>query len=58
MVLKGIEKYFYSKTNAQDGDNLECLTTLAEVYENQHFYISPPYPIEAIKFRMDQLRLK
>ena len=31
------------------------LTTLAEAYEAKHYAICPPDPIEAIKFRMDQL---
>ena len=36
----------------------EILVTLVEAYEQKHFYIPPPDPIEAIKFRMDQLGLK
>lgn len=37
---------------------LDVLVTLVEVYERKHFEIAPPDPIEAIKFRMDQLGLK
>ena len=38
-------------------DELELLTALVEMYEDKHYPISPPDPIEAIKFRMDQLGL-
>lgn len=38
-----------------EGDLLEILSTLVEAYENKNFSISEPDPIEAIKFRMDQL---
>ena len=36
---------------------MEILVTLIEVYENKHYSISPPHPIEAIKFRMEQQNL-
>ncbi|OED57514.1 DNA-binding protein [Aliivibrio fischeri] len=38
-------------------DELEILTTLAEAYENVHYKIEAPDPVEAIKFRMEQLGL-
>ena len=37
-----------------DGDRLDILATLVQAYEARHVPISPPDPIEAIKFRMDQ----
>ena len=37
---------------------MEVLVTLIEAYENKHYPVSPPDPIEAIKFRMDQQGLK
>ena len=47
--------------NAKPGtiemDELELLTALVEMYEDRHYPISPPDPIAAIKFRMDQLGL-
>ena len=57
-VLKKIESLFNAKPNTDAGDTLEVLVTLVEAYEQKHFYISPPDPVEAIKFRMDQLGLK
>ena len=38
-------------------DELELLTALVEMYEDKHYPINPPDPVDAIKFRMDQLGL-
>jgi HTH-type transcriptional regulator/antitoxin HigA len=38
-------------------DELDVLATLVNAYENEHFPIDAPDPIEAIKFRMEQLGL-
>lgn len=57
-ALKKIEELFDSKHNTENGDSLELLVTLVEVYEQKQFKILPPDPIEAIKFRMEQLGLK
>jgi HTH-type transcriptional regulator / antitoxin HigA len=37
---------------------LDVLVTLVEAYEQKHYKINPPDPVEAIKFRMEQLGLK
>ncbi len=37
-----------------DGDRLDVLATLVQAYEARHYPITPPDPIEAIKFRMEQ----
>lgn len=39
------------------GDRLDVLATLVQAYEAQHYPVSAPDPIEAIKFRMEQQRL-
>ena len=49
---------FDAKPNTLNGDLLEILETLVEAYEQKNFKIFPTDPIEAIKFRMDQLGLK
>jgi HTH-type transcriptional regulator/antitoxin HigA len=41
-----------------DGDRLDVLVTLIQVFEARHFAIDLPDPIEAIKFRMEQQDLK
>ena len=37
-----------------EGDRLDILVTLTQVYEAKHVAIEQPDPVEAIKFRMDQ----
>ena len=37
---------------------MDVLVTLVEAYEQKHYKVEPPDPIEAIKFRMEQLELK
>ncbi len=43
--------------NTAAADELEILVTLVAEYEARHHPILPPDPIEAIRFRMDQLGL-
>jgi HTH-type transcriptional regulator/antitoxin HigA len=57
-ALKEIEKLWDARPNTAKGDRLEVLITLVEAYEQKHHRIEPPDPIEAIKFRMEQLDLK
>lgn len=46
---------FDAKSGTNESDELEILGILLENYENEHFPIELPDPIEAIKFRMEQL---
>ena len=46
------------ETEHLDGGSLDVLVTLVEAYEQKHYKFDPPDPIEAIKFRMEQLELK
>src|SRR6188768_2621359 len=46
------------RPNSNESDEFELLTILIEAYEKQHYDISPPHPIEAILFRLDQLGMK
>lgn len=54
-ALHRIEQLMDAKPGTKNGDELDVLTTLVEAYEAKHHAICPPDPIEAIKFRMDQL---
>lgn len=54
-ALHYIEQLLDAKPGSKGGDELDVLTTLVEAYEAKHHAICPPDPIEAIKFRMDQL---
>lgn len=57
-ALKIIDELWEAKPNTPNGDMLDILTTLVEVYEQKHYPVPPPDPIEAIKFRIEQLGLK
>lgn len=57
-VLKRIERLMDAKPGTPKGDELELLATLVELYEEEHIPIPPPDPVEAIRFRMEQLGLK
>ena len=57
-ALRYIENLMDAKPNTSQMDELEVLTTLVESYEEQHYKIETPDPIEAIKFRMEQEGLK
>ncbi|GAA4209412.1 helix-turn-helix domain-containing protein [Pedobacter jeongneungensis] len=41
--------------NTKLADELDLLTLLIEHYEETHYPILPPSPVEAIKFRLEQL---
>jgi HTH-type transcriptional regulator / antitoxin HigA len=44
--------------NSTEGEELELLSLLVEKYEQEHYPIKAPNPIEAIKFRIEQMNLK
>lgn len=56
-ALKLADELFDAKPDTPEGDQLELVVTLIEIYEKEHFPIDNPSPIEAIKFRMDQMGL-
>jgi HTH-type transcriptional regulator/antitoxin HigA len=53
-ALKAVEQLWGAKAGTRHGDRLDVLVTLIEAYEEEHYPIDPPDPIEAIKFRMEQ----
>ena len=57
-ALKRLEEIFDAVINSTEGDEAEILSLLIENYENQHYPIEAPDPIEAIKIRMDEMNLK
>lgn len=54
-ALERLEVIFDAKKGTDKGDELEILGMLIENYENEKFPINFPDPVEAIKFRMEQL---
>ena len=56
-ALSRIEQLMDAKPDTAEMDELELRTALVEMYEERHFSIGLPDPIDAIKFRMEQLGL-
>ena len=54
-ALKRLEKIFHASIDSVEGDEADILSILVEKYENEHYPIEAPDPIEAIKFRMEQM---
>lgn len=54
-AMERLDVLFDAKKGTPAGDELEVLSILIEKYEDEHFPIELPDPIEAIKFRMEQL---
>jgi HTH-type transcriptional regulator / antitoxin HigA len=46
-----------AKTGTLQLEELKRLTIVVEAYEDQHYPVNPPDPVEAIKFRADQIGL-
>ncbi len=56
-ALRRLEKIFHAPVDSKEGDEAEILSILIEKYEDEHYPIDAPDPIEAIKFRMEQMGL-
>ena len=56
-ALKEIESLMTAKPNTPQGERLDVLVTLVEAFERKHFPLDLPDPVEAIKFRMEQMIL-
>jgi len=57
LALERVNTLFDAKPNTNEGDEgdeLDILVTLIEKYEQIHYPIPEPDPIEAIKFMMEQ----
>lgn len=57
-ALERLEVIFDAAANSQEGDEAEILSILIDNYENEHYPIEAPDPIEAIKIRMEEMNLK
>jgi HTH-type transcriptional regulator/antitoxin HigA len=56
-ALVKVERLWGAKSDTYEGDRLDVLATLIDVYEAKHQPIDPPDPIGAIRFRMEQQSL-
>ena len=57
-ALVRIDELFDATPGSKNFDEVELLIKLVEFYEEQHYKIEAPDPIEAIKFRMEQMGMK
>jgi len=57
-ALERLEIIFDAPTDTKEGDEAEILSLMIENYENEHYPIESPDPIEAIKIRMEELNLR
>ncbi len=56
-ALEEAERLWGAKSGTPEGDRLDVLATLIEAYEAKHYPMDPPDPVEAIRFRMEQMGL-
>jgi HTH-type transcriptional regulator/antitoxin HigA len=57
-ALKQLDLIFDAKKGTKEGDQLELLSLLIDNFEKEKYPVDLPDPIEAIKFRMEQLGYK
>jgi HTH-type transcriptional regulator/antitoxin HigA len=56
-ALQEVERLWGARPRTPEADKLEILVTLIDSYEAKHHPIEPPDPIDAIRFRMEQMGL-
>ena len=56
-ALREVERLWGARSGTSEADKLEILVTLIDAYETKHHPIDPPDPIDAIRFRMEQMGL-
>ena len=57
-ALDRLEVIFDAPADSREGDEAEILSMMIENFENEHYPIASPDPIEAIKIRMEELNLR
>jgi HTH-type transcriptional regulator/antitoxin HigA len=57
-ALQRVDRLMDATAGTARADELELWTWLVERYEEEHYPVDPPDPIEAIRFRMDQQGLR
>lgn len=58
IALDKLDKIFDAPEGTPESDQADILTLLIDEYENIHYPIEAPDPIEAIKIRMEEMQLK
>jgi HTH-type transcriptional regulator/antitoxin HigA len=52
-ALQRVDALMQAQSNTPEGDDLDILTTLIAAYEEQHYPILPPDPVEALVYWME-----
>jgi HTH-type transcriptional regulator / antitoxin HigA len=52
--LKRFEEIFQAKTGTKESEEADVLAILIKAYEDKHFVINTPDPLDAIRYRMEQ----
>jgi len=58
LALDRLDKIFDAPENSPESDEADLLALLIDEYENKHYPIEAPDPIEAIRIRMEEMQLK
>ena len=57
-ALHRLDELFDAPEGTPESDEADVLAVMVDDYENKHYPIDPPDPIEAIKIRMEDMQLK
>lgn len=55
--LKRFEELFLAKSNTKEGKEAQLLSLVIKDYEEKNFRIEAPDPVEAIKYKMEQMNM-
>jgi HTH-type transcriptional regulator/antitoxin HigA len=58
VALARLYELFDAPSGTAENDEAEILSLLVDDYENKHYPIEPPDPIEAIRIRMEEMNLR
>jgi len=53
-TFRRLNTIYQAEAGTPEADEMEVLVTLIEAYEQQHYSIAPPDPVDAIRFGMEQ----
>ncbi len=54
VAMERFEEIFSAKKGTKESDEADVLSLLIKDYEDKHYVIEVPHPLEAIKYRMEQ----
>ncbi|HEX8515803.1 MAG TPA: helix-turn-helix domain-containing protein [Bacteroidia bacterium] len=56
-ALQRFEEIFFAKPNTKEGKEAQLLALVIKDYEDKNYKIEAPDPVEAIKYKMEQMHL-